>query len=211
MITDVHTHHANRAEAIISANACDFNPAEGCYYSVGIHPWDIEKYDIDDTFKKVTEIAETHKQVVAIGESGIDTLITTSVDKQIEVLRRHIMLSESVQKPLILHCVRSSNHIIRLHRELRPRMPWIIHGFRSNVNVLNAFLAEPNIYISIGERFNENAVKMIPDDRILIETDESALPIYDICQRIANARQQTSISLLNLTTSNTTRLFPPHQ
>ena len=77
-----------------------------------------------------------------------------------------------------------NNDIIELKKTLHSSMPWIIHGFRGNCNVLKNVLNAPNIYISIGEKFNADAVKLIPNDRILLETDESDMDIDTICEKL---------------------------
>lgn len=208
MILDVHTHHQDRENAVINASYCDFKPTQGLYYSLGIHPGDVEKNNPETTVKAIETLAGNSKQVIAIGECGIDSMVSTPIETQIEVFKRHIELSENIKKPLIIHCVRCSNDIIRLHRMFSPQQVWIIHGFRSNRNVLRNYLNESGIYISIGEKFNEEAVRAIPDDRLLLETDESTLSIEEIAGRVAKARNQSTQHILNLIAQNNkTALF----
>ena len=45
------------------------------------------------------------------------------------------------------------------------------------------------MYISLGERFNIETAKIIPLDRLFIESDESSTPLYDIYQQIAQAKE----------------------
>ena len=201
MIIDAHTHCQVREDAVINSSFSRFKPVLGRFYSVGIHPWDIKGNDVDKALKAI----ETHinnKQIVAIGECGIDALIDTPIDIQIKVFERQVELSERFKKPLIVHCVRSSNTIMAVHRKYNPSMPWIIHGFRSNENVLKSFLSGNNIFISIGEKFNEKTLKFIPDNLLLIETDESILSIEEIVGRIAKIRNQSPQYILELAVKN---------
>ena len=40
-ILDIHTHRpAPQPEALVCVSPADFNPVEGQFYSVGIHPWE---------------------------------------------------------------------------------------------------------------------------------------------------------------------------
>lgn len=186
MIKDIHTHRIDAREAVISVNPWEFNPVEGLYYSVGIHPWQVGRAT-DADFDRLAECA-TSGNVLMIGECGIDKLRGGDLSMQTGVLERHIALSEQVGKPLVLHCVRASNELCRLRRQLRPSMPWIVHGFRGNAHVASQLL-DAGFYLSYGERFNPEALAITPADRLLAETDESLLPIDEIYRRLAAARQ----------------------
>ena len=205
-IIDVHTHH-KRCNAVINASARDFSPQAGYYYSVGIHPWEIKDIDIEEAFNAVANAACNCSQIIAIGECGLDAVIDTPLEEQIFVLEKHITLSESLNKPLILHCVRRTAEIIHLHNKYSPKMPWILHGFRGNINVLANVLNTPNIYISIGEKFNAEAVKSIPADRLLLETDESELAINAICENVAIARNESVQDLRTIVNQNIVKIF----
>jgi TatD DNase family protein len=207
MIIDTHTHHSHRTCAIINAPISDFEPSDGFYYSVGIHPWDIHKTDCEKALKSITELTTLNTHIVAIGECGLDPFSTAPDDEQLTVFEKHIALSEQLEKPLIIHCVKRYNEILQLHRCHKPQQPWILHGFRSNANVLRPLLAQSGIYFSIGEKFNEEAVKLIPSERLLIETDESLLSIEEIASRIATARGETTQELLNSIAQNNRNLF----
>lgn len=186
MIKDIHTHRIDAREAVISVNPWEFNPVEGLYYSVGIHPWQVGRAT-DADFDRLAECA-TSGNVLMIGECGIDKLRGGDLPMQMSVLERHIALSEQVCKPLVLHCVRASNELCRLRRVLRPRMPWVVHGFRGNARVAGQLL-DAGFYLSYGERFNPEALAITPADRLLAETDESLLPIDEIYRRLAASRQ----------------------
>lgn len=186
MIKDIHTHRIDAREAVISVNPWEFNPVEGLYYSVGIHPWQVGRAT-DADFDRLAECA-TLGNVLMIGECGIDKLRGGDLPMQMSVLERHIALSEQVCKPLVLHCVRASNELCRLRRVLRPRMPWVVHGFRGNARVAGQLL-DAGFYLSYGERFNPEALAITPADRLLAETDESLLPIDEIYRRLAASRQ----------------------
>lgn len=193
MIKDIHTHRIDAREAVISVNPWEFAPVDGLCYSVGIHPWQAARAAEAD-FDRLAECA-TSGNVLMIGECGIDKLRGGDLPMQMSVLERHIALSEQVGKPLVLHCVRASNELCRLRRQLRPSMPWIVHGFRGNAHVASQLL-DAGFYLSYGERFNPEALAITPADRLLAETDESLLPIDEIHRRLAAARQVTVVELV---------------
>ena len=186
MIKDIHTHRIDAREAVISVNPWEFAPVDGLCYSVGIHPWQVGRAT-DADFDRLAECARSDN-VLMIGECGIDKLRGGELSMQTGVLERHIALSEQVCKPLVLHCVRASNELCRLRRQLRPSMPWVVHGFRGNARVAGQLL-DAGFYLSYGERFNPEALAITPADRLLAETDESLLPIDEIYRRLAAARQ----------------------
>ena len=182
MIRDAHTHNLLSADGIISVSpdfTC-FDPSR--HYSVGIHPWLTAGEDISRLTGKLAETA-SRREVIAIGETGIDRLRGGDPQIQESLFRQHIELSEHLSKPLIIHNVKGLDTILRLHKAYCPEQPWIIHGFRGNSRVA-AQLASRGIYLSLGERYNADVPSAIPPSLILAETDESDMPIESIAAHI---------------------------
>lgn len=138
------------------------------YFSVGLHPWDSATAS-DAEMDEIKRMA-ADPRVIAIGETGIDKLQGGDIDKQIELLRRHIEISERCKKPLILHVVKAFPEIIQLRRQLNPCQRWIIHGFRGKPELARELLRH-GFDISVGRQFNPAAVAIIPSDRLFHETD----------------------------------------
>lgn len=65
----------------------------------------------------------------------------------------------------------------------------------------------PGIYLSFGEKFNEEAPAAVLPDRILVETDESSLTISEIAARLDAARGLEPGSTLSLAGANLQRLL----
>ncbi len=162
----------------------EFDPQLGAFYSVGIHPWRLPASDNDIKLLKSIALRE---DVLAIGECGIDKVRGGDLDEQMRVLIRHVELSETVCKPLVLHCVKASNEIISLRKRIRAVQPWVIHGFRGNANVARQLL-DAGMFLSFGEHFNADAVKVVPSGRLLVETDESTMKICEIARNVAEVR-----------------------
>ena len=182
---NIHCHDRSRyREAVINIYP-DEEIIEGAYHSVGIHPWHTSKVD-NSTIENLKYLA-SHPQIVAIGETGLDTLRGASLDIQTEIFLLHVTLSEQHQKPLIIHCVKAFNEIIALKKRLRPTMPWIIHGFRGKPQLAQQLL-DNGFYISLGEKFNTETATIIPSNRLLFETDESMLNISSIKDNINKYR-----------------------
>ena len=76
---NIHTHTKTNTDSfeIISSNNIDNNG----YYSIGIHPWNIGDNYIN--YKTIEELAKL-KNILAIGEIGLDRAIKTDINLQKE-------------------------------------------------------------------------------------------------------------------------------
>lgn len=199
MIADAHTHNQSSCEGIISTSPERFNPLPGKVYSVGLHPW-LTAGIADHNMEQLRRILK-FPEVVAVGETGIDKMKGAPIEIQEKIFLQHIELSEETKKPLIIHEVKAAGQILAIHRQIKPKMPWIRHGFRGNAQTARMYYSK-GIYLSIGEKFNPEAVKSIPESLLLLETDESPLTITEIARKAATARQTTTEALLALSASN---------
>ena len=197
-LIDIHTHSNTATEAAIYN--CDTRYIAERKISTGIHPWHINDQWKED-FAMVAEFAKA-RNVVAIGECGLDTLKSTAPPElQEDVFRAHALLAEELCKPLIIHCVKAYDRLIALHREIRPTQAWIVHGFRGKPQLATQ-LIKAGFHISLGEKFNPESAKAIPTERIFIESDISEHPITAIYTAIAAAKGMTIEELAQQTTAN---------
>lgn len=190
VLFDIHTHsHNSIYKSIVNINPVDFSnyDIESNYFSCGIHPW----YSIDGerSIDLLNSIVK-YSSVVAIGESGLDKLRGASMPIQINLLEQQVEISESICKPMIIHCVRAWDVLLSIHKRLNPKQSWIIHGFRGKPALANQLL-ESGMYISIGEKYNMDTVKYIPLNRLFCETDESKISIEEVYRHIANDKKVT--------------------
>ena len=75
-------------------------------------------------------LTAAHPHVVVIGEAGFDRLQGPSRELQRDLFHFQSMLAEEMHKPMVIHCVRGWDDLLSAHREIKPVMPWVIHGFR---------------------------------------------------------------------------------
>lgn len=175
-ITDVHTHHSGNLSAIYNLTSPVETVPAGSV-SVGLHPWDTALPDVETLMLAINHRAVTDAAVVAIGETGLDNRHGAPLSRQEQLLVRHIHLSELTHKPLILHIVGAWSELLRLHRDMRPSVPWIIHGFRGKPALARQLL-DAGMYLSLGRHYNPSTALIIPSDRLLLETDETdSLPL----------------------------------
>ena len=112
---DVHTHQIPLEDTDDPYHSCildvyplEFEVAKETFgrhaFSCGIHPWYSEESENQMSYLK--EIVGDPR-IVAIGETGLDKLKGPSYDIQIPVFKEHIVLSEKLKKPIIIHCVKA--------------------------------------------------------------------------------------------------------
>lgn len=205
-IIDIHTHHLDANGALISVAPQDFDPQPGKWYSVGFHPWHaIEKLN-DEDFELLERCAR-HRQVLAIGETGMDRTRGAELDIQAAVFVRHLQLAHDLGKPVVTHCVRAAQDILAARsRAHLDDVPLIIHGMRSNAHVARTLL-DGGCYLSFGSRFNPEAVNATPPDRLLIETDEAPVTILEVANLVAQASHLTTDQVISQASANACRIL----
>ncbi|HEX2977163.1 MAG TPA: TatD family hydrolase, partial [Bacteroidales bacterium] len=128
--------------------------------------------------------------VIAIGEAGFDKLKGPSFELQRKVFRMQVELSESLKKPLIIHCVRAWEELLSVHKEMRPEMPWMIHGFRGKIKLAEQLLSK-GFYLSLWFEFvlrpeSSDLIRALPQNRIFLETDGADVDIRDIYLKVSD-------------------------
>lgn len=173
---DAHTHRpATDALVDIDPTVSPTLP-DGLVCSAGIHPWRAAEAGTEATDRLAVWASDP--RVIAIGETGLDRNYPDP-GRQLELLRLHISLSEKTAKPLVLHVVRAFGQVIDLHDTIKPRQPWIIHGFRGKPELARQ-LVRAGFYISFGPKFNPESLRAVPAERRLAETDDSTLTIEEV-------------------------------
>ncbi len=204
MLTDIHCHNVPHDDRRFILD-CGVAVPDGIRFaSVGIHPWKIgEKWEED--MRAVERIAAT-SSVRAVGECGFDSLKSpVPVSLQEVVFRRHVALSESVGKPLLLHVVKGMEHVMRLHKELRPRQPWVVHGFRGKPEQARQYI-NAGMYLSFGTSYNVEALLATPRNRLFLESDEDCVPLIVHYSEVASALS-ISIDVLAETVNENCSIF----
>lgn len=181
MLFNAHTHIKSKVHvAIFNAEGMAELPP---YYSLGIHPWNAEKGLSDQLIDALNE-----PSCLAAGEAGLDKLKGPDLELQKTCFIEQVHLSEELQLPLIIHCVKAWNELRVIKRHLKPQQTWIYHGF-SKANLIEEVVQE-GLMISIGEAILTNKklqdkIAWLPLDRILLETDDSDLSIERIYEQIS--------------------------
>lgn len=212
---DIHTHTANTADDLIQIVNLDLErpcPEQG-YYSYGIHPWALDNADfqLEEAFVLLEKRLQS-PNVIALGETGLDKMHKESFEKQIELFERQIELSEALQKPMILHDVKSHNEILALRKKHKAKQPWILHGFNGTEQDVRQLTGQ-GLYLSVGEsllhseRKISKSLKSIPLDLLFMETDMAEIGIESIYDAAAKLLGMDIHALSVQIFSNFARLF----
>jgi TatD DNase family protein len=182
---NLHTHrYSNRDDIleIVNQYPREFD-AMIPHYSIGIHPWYIDK-DLIDADLKIIESKLESENCLAVGECGLDKRIETPFDLQVDVFERQLILADNYKKPVIIHCVAAFHEVIEIKNRLEIKVPMIIHGFSKNEETAQQLLNH-GFYLSFGKYLLRNPelesiFKNVPDDRFFLETDTIEEGIRDV-------------------------------
>ncbi len=91
----------------------DFVKTHNVYGTAGIHPHNADRAKQED-FVLIEQILSENKNVVAVGECGLDyDRMFSTKENQIRCLEKHIVLAEKLNKPLFLHERSASDDFIK--------------------------------------------------------------------------------------------------
>ena len=190
---NIHTHKASQLPGTVSIQSLSLTDdiflamPKSKAISIGLHPWYAKFENLDIQMKYLTVLA-AQENVKLIGECGLDKLRGDSLPNQLNILKRQVELAEKLNKPLILHCVKAFDELIALKKELKIKVPMIIHGFNKNEE-LGLQLINQGFWLSFGIAvLNENSslLNLIQKtDHFFLETDDSEASIEEIYQAVA--------------------------
>lgn len=196
------------------------------YASLGIHPHDA-KLMTEENFTSLKTLM-THDKVRAVGEIGLDYHYMNSTrDEQISVLRRFVQLAHEVKKPVMIHdrdCGTECADILR--EEKADVCGGMVHCFSGSMELAKQYL-DLGFYVSFSgiitfKKAGElrDVVKMVPLDRILVETDSPFLTpephrgktnepafVKHVAERMAEVRGLSFEEICEITTQNAKRFF----
>lgn len=153
--------------------------------SAGVHPHDAGAVD-DEGWQTIRSLA-ADARVVAIGETGLDfDRVFSPPDRQLDNLRRNLGLAGDTGKPVILHCrsapgQRDAQDALLAELRALPGVKPLIHSFSGPVDYaeavlgLGAVISFSGLAFRSGEEATAEVARLVPDDRLLVETDSPFL------------------------------------
>ncbi len=157
-----------------------------CTY--GIHPWHLTADTLAILIERVESVGCSNN-LVAFGEAGFDKLRGPGIEIQEKAFEAQVLISEELNKPLFIHCVRAWDELLHAHKRLRPGMPWLIHGFRGSPELALQLLSK-GMYLSFWFDFvirpeSAKLLRSLPEERIFLETDGADIDIRSIYKKVA--------------------------
>lgn len=149
------------------------------YSTVGISPNDIDGLDIS-YIDEIRKIAENNK-IVAIGEIGLDYYWNKeNKEKQKEIFSKQIDIANRLNLPIVIHSRDAWQDTILILKSNPVNKKGVFHCCQLNQELIKEAV-KLGFYISFSGNItfknakSEGCVNLVPDDKILIETDSPYL------------------------------------
>lgn len=192
--------------------------------SVGVHPSNAATHSFNDVLKYVD-----CQKVVAIGETGLDLYWTENqktLPEQVVMFRKHIGLAIKKNLPLIIHVRNSFEETYEILKEYKGRVSGVFHCFTLGLEEARKII-DLGFYLGLGGVLTfknakelQEAVKHVPRDKIIIETDAPYLapdphrgkrnePAYVkyVAIKLAELLNLSYEEVAKITTQNAEKLF----
>lgn len=203
-------------------DAIELASRHGLSATAGVHPHEASTWTTDTL--GVIERALAHPTVVAVGEAGLDYHYEHSPRRvQREVFETQLELAMKHNKPVVVHNRSSDRDMASMLRDTEASV--VLHSFSSGPRLLQLGLDRRD-YISFSGMVtfkswkDIEAVRSVPDDRVLVETDSPYLApvphrgernepalVRNVAERVAELREVTIEQLTSQTTMNAERCF----
>jgi len=191
----------------------------------GIHPQAIDHQNVTAQLDRLGELLGD-VDVVALGEVGLDNRDgMPPAGLQEMVLQTQLQLARQLELPVILHCVRATGRLLEILGDLDP-LPagGLVHGFGGPAELIDSFV-RLGLHLSVGGLVCRESAKrcraaavVVPQDRLLVESDTPDHPtgeaeqsepasINQTLATLATLRQTTAAQLGAATAHNARRIY----
>ena len=194
--------------------------------TIGIHPHECAKVPEADWAE--SERLAHDPRVVGVGETGLDFHYDLSPrEAQEAAFRRSLRIARAAEKPVVIHLREADQAAERILREEGlPAAGGVVHCFTGDATSARTWLSL-GLHISVAgiatfktaEAIRE-AVRLVPHDRLLVETDSPFLApvplrgkrnepanVVHVAAKVAEVWGLPAEAVAALTTANARRLF----
>ena len=197
-------------------------------FAVGLHPLDADKWT-EETGEKITQLATSDSRVVAIGEMGLDFYKAQNISQQEKVFESQLKVAHKLNLPVIIHGRDAAKPMAEILRNFildNKKLKGVMHCWSGTPEETQWFI-DLGFYISFSgiitfknAKSVQQSAKIVPSDRLLIETDcpflapvpkrgkrnEPAYVKY-VAEKLAELRNVTAETIAAKTTENAINLF----
>lgn len=194
--------------------------------TIGVHPHECAK--VGEADWQASEVLARDPRVVGVGETGLDFHYDLSPrEVQEAAFRRSLRIARAADKPVVIHLREADEAAERVLREEGlPAAGGVVHCFTGDAASARTWLAL-GLHISVAgiatfktaEPIRE-AVRLVPRDRLLVETDSPFLApvplrgkrnepanVVHVAAKVAEVWGIRLEEVAALTTANARRLF----
>jgi len=196
------------------------------YGTIGIHPHESGDNQITSNF--IVENLNENPRIIGIGETGLDFFYNNSKkDKQIYNFTQHIEASIKTSVPLIIHSRNAEDETFEILNSYKNKnLKILMHcftgtkKFAEKLLTLNSFFSASGIITFKNSIDLQETFKLLPLDKILIETDSPFLApvphrgkknepsfIDFTANKLAEIKSISKTELIKSTTDNFNKLF----
>lgn len=197
--------------------------------AVGLHPLDMEKWT-PETSAQIRLCAKSDPKVVAIGEMGLDFFKADNKAIQKEAFLAQLSIAKELDLPVIIHCRDAADDMAELLQAFIANngpVKGVMHCWTGTPEETQRFL-DLGFFVSFSgivtfksAKQVKASAKMVPSDRILVETDcpfLSPVPkrkekrnqpafVRHVAEHVAELRDVPLEMLAQQTTRNAQTLF----
>ncbi|MCZ4499972.1 MAG: TatD family deoxyribonuclease [Marmoricola sp.] len=158
------------------------NEFDAVVAGVALHPNEAPRLEadglLDEALAEIADLA-TDPRVRVIGETGLDHFRTPPEGRaaQVRSFRRHVEIAQDLGKTLMIHDRDSHAEVLAVLDEMGAPERWVMHCFSGDADFARECLARGAHLSFAGTVTFKNAeplreaLRVAPQDRILVETD----------------------------------------
>ncbi len=149
------------------------------YYTVGIHPDEVDEFDID---RLESLVKKASNKLVAIGEIGLDYFHNKeNKSEQIHAFISQIELANKYKLPIVIHCREAYGDTLDVLKQHPPKYGAVMHCYSGSLEYARQIIAlgyklsfTGNVTFKNAKNIKEVA-QNIPEDSFFLETDSPYL------------------------------------
>lgn len=215
MKTDIHSHDFKAIPGQIKVLSLQLHPntdlekileqiPDEVVISAGIHPWNSSEWTSANISEM--EVLLQHSRVAIIGEIGLDKVCGIPYEDQLNVFETQLRLAEITNKPVLIHNVGFQSELFSIKKKYSSVSTWILHGFRGKAPMAEQFIRN-GFYLSFGSKYQPEALRACPYDRLFLETDESDMELGNLYSKIGEDLGISEVTLEAYVSRNFEELF----